>query len=74
VNGRARGMPMLEEWEQGSRDTKVKGGNVRKERKREKVPRAMGTGMALSSLAGPFAAVQFETGHQRCLHTMVTPP
>jgi hypothetical protein len=50
------------------------GGKREREREREKAPRAMGTGMVLSSLAGPFAAVQFETGHQRCLHTMATPP
>lgn len=75
VNGRARGMPMMEEGDRGSRDTKAKGGNgEEREKEREKTPRAIGTGMALSSLAGPFAAVQFETGHQRCLHTMATPP
>lgn len=67
-------MPAAEEGEQGSRDTKAKGGNGEEREKERESTTCMGTGMALSSLAGPFAAVQFETGHQRCLHTMATPP
>lgn len=70
-------MPLTKERGTRGREIPKRRGEKRKrarEREREKAPRAMGTGMVLSSLAGPFAAVQFETGHQRCLHTMATPP
>lgn len=53
---------------------KERGRNAEEERKRERRHHVLWEREWLSRLSAGLSAVQFETGHQRCLHTMATPP